>query len=240
MSNELQEITSPDLRKWFTMTPNLYDDADLDVYEFRLLSHYVKVGNCWESTKTTAKNCKMSVSTVISKRLSLESKGFIMLTVDEEHGNTWLIEVVDKWQENFNKYSEGHTISGTGGLPDVIGGGLPDVIDKEEPIEEEPIEEKLIKKAAVNRPSIKRALFEAGIVGEKIQQQLSQLEHITPEYIKAHSEYAKRKKMKKGLLIHKMLSGDPMPEYGGHQRSCVCEECRKKYVTGEFSEFISH
>ncbi|KKM95287.1 hypothetical protein LCGC14_1189630 [marine sediment metagenome] len=97
-----------------------------------------------------------------------------------------------------------------------------------------------ITKVVVNRSSIKRALFEAGIHGEKIQQQLSSLPHMTAEYIKAHAYKAEREGTDKGLLIHKMKSGDPMPENGGHQEGCGCDECRQKYVTGKYAEHVEH
>ena len=94
------------------------------------------------------------------------------------------------------------------------------------------------EKVVVNRNSIIRALFEAGIEGQKIQQQLLEKKHMTPEYIKAHSAYAKRNGVDLGLLIHKIRSGDPMPERGGHQQGCNCEQCRQRYTTGEYSGSI--
>ena len=66
-----------DLRKYRIELPNLYDDSDLDPYEFRLLAHYKRVGTCTESTKTTAKKCKMSPRQVSSKRQVLRKSGFI-------------------------------------------------------------------------------------------------------------------------------------------------------------------
>ncbi len=92
----------------------------------------------------------------------------------------------------------------------------------------------------VNRDSIIRALFEAGIEGEKIQQQLSGLKHMTPEYIKAHAYKAKREDVGLGLLIHKLKSRDPMPKNGGHQDGCNCADCRSRYITGEFADSIEH
>jgi len=99
-----QIIDKSDLRKWRTELPNMYDDADLDPYEFRLLVHYVRVGTCWQNTRTTAKICHMSIGQVCNKRKSLASKGFINLT-HNEHG-TFTIEIVNKWHENFATYSQ--------------------------------------------------------------------------------------------------------------------------------------
>lgn len=95
-----QEIRQPK-RKFFTMLPNLYDDADLDPYEFRLLTHYVRVGDCFESTRTTAEKCNMGHMTVVRKRKSLAEKGFIRLTRTPDFTR---VEVVDKWDENMGLY----------------------------------------------------------------------------------------------------------------------------------------
>lgn len=227
-----QRISSTDLRKYFTMLPNLYDDSDLDVYELRLLFHYARVGNCWESIQTTADKCKMGKAQIRTKRKSLAEKGLITMSEHPQHG-TWDIEIVDKWKENMAIY--GGIESDT--PPPTISDSppLPDSIPKEEPIKNNKLKKTQLKEVVV-KPSVIKALFEAGISGRKIQQQLSSLDHMTPEYVKAHSEYAKRKKMGRGLLIHKMQSGDPMPKYGGHQRGCGCDECRKKYTASEFVE----
>ena len=100
--NQLISVT--DLKKYRTELPNLYDDADLDPFEFRLLVHYVRVGNCYEGVRTTARKCKMSHPVVIDKRRSLETKGFIRTKIIEE-GGTVHIEVIDRWLENFCRYS---------------------------------------------------------------------------------------------------------------------------------------
>ncbi len=53
------------------------DEADLDVYEFRLLAHIARRGSCFASLTTTARICKMSVRKAQSSLKSLEEKGFI-------------------------------------------------------------------------------------------------------------------------------------------------------------------
>ena len=96
-----------DLRKYRIELPNLYDDSELDPYEFRLLAHYKRVGTCTESSRTTAAICKMSTMAVSKKRKSLHKKGFIVLKkVHVERGFSYKITVVDKWMENFVKYSK--------------------------------------------------------------------------------------------------------------------------------------
>lgn len=89
-------------KKYFAQIPNIYDDAELTVYEFRLLVHYVRVGNCFENTQTTADNCNMSVGSVVKARNSLKEKGFIDIT-DSEWG-TKRIVILDKWEENMIAY----------------------------------------------------------------------------------------------------------------------------------------
>lgn len=107
---ETQNIVDPsDLRKWRTELPNLYDDSDLDPFEFRLLAHYKRVGTCIESLGTTARKCKMSTGKVSETRQALSDKGFVVLTKREtpnEAGHIgYSITVVDKWEENFAHYS---------------------------------------------------------------------------------------------------------------------------------------
>lgn len=100
-----QHIAAPTkLHKYFHMLPNLYDDAGLDPYEYRLLGHYVRRGNCWESLNETANHCRMSRRTAIEKRDSLAAKGFIQLSKNRRT-DTVRIEVIDRWDENFLKYA---------------------------------------------------------------------------------------------------------------------------------------
>lgn len=95
-----------DLRKYRTELPNIYDDADLGVYEFRLLVHYKRVGTCTESTATTARKCKISTGKVSAARKVLAAGGWITLTeVATPKGMSYSIEVVDRWQENFNTFA---------------------------------------------------------------------------------------------------------------------------------------
>lgn len=95
-----------DLRKYRTELPNVYDDAGLDVYEYRLLGHYKRVGTCTESIKTTAEKCDMSEGKVSECRQSLHDKGFIeAVKVPVPNGFSYRVNVVDMWLENFARYS---------------------------------------------------------------------------------------------------------------------------------------
>ena len=99
-----QEISAPDLRKYRTELPNLLDDMDLDPYAFRLLVHYYRVGNCWESTRTTAQRCQMSVGKVSETRRMLAQRGLIHLA--DEGSGTLKIHVRDIWPRNFAHFAE--------------------------------------------------------------------------------------------------------------------------------------
>lgn len=106
--SEEQVISDPsDLKKYRTELPNLYDDADLDVYEHRLLCHYKRVGECTEGLETTAQKCKMSEGKVSEVRQALADKGWITLQrVEMDKGRyRFIVRVVDRWIENFAKYS---------------------------------------------------------------------------------------------------------------------------------------
>ena len=107
IENENQQVyDAGDLRKYRIELPNLYDDADLDPYEFRLLAHYKRVGTCWESTATTAAKCKMSVGKVSEARRSLQDKGFINIQDEPSDYGTIQITVKDVWAQNFEKYAQ--------------------------------------------------------------------------------------------------------------------------------------
>lgn len=88
-------------KKYFTQFPNIIDDSDLDPFEFRLLLHYYRVGECTQGVRTTAKICCMSIGKVSDARQTLEQKGFITISSLGESVN---IEVVDKYHENGVKY----------------------------------------------------------------------------------------------------------------------------------------
>jgi hypothetical protein len=91
------------LEKYFTQFPNIIDDSELDPYEFRLLLHYYRVGECWEGVRKTATICKMSTGKVASTRKALEEKGFITIAMN---GDGIIINLVDLAQKNLNKYSK--------------------------------------------------------------------------------------------------------------------------------------
>jgi uncharacterized phage protein (TIGR02220 family) len=90
------------LEKYFTQFPNIIDDSDLSPFEYRLLLHYYRVGECWEGVRKTAEICKMSVGKVSECRKNLQDKGFIKII---ERGEGIIIYLVDVSSENIKKYS---------------------------------------------------------------------------------------------------------------------------------------
>jgi DnaD/phage-associated family protein len=108
MSEDAQVIIdASDLRKYRTELPNLYDDSDLTVYEFRLLAHYKRVGRCTEGLPTTSKKCCMSAGQASEARQSLADKKFINLEKVPMGGARFCynVTVIDRWIENFARFS---------------------------------------------------------------------------------------------------------------------------------------
>lgn len=68
------------------------DDADLDVYEFRLWCHIWRVGVSWESVRTMAKKCGMSTGRASQAKKSLLENHF--LAYEERNGRLGLSAVV--------------------------------------------------------------------------------------------------------------------------------------------------
>lgn len=120
MSNKVG-IENESGNKYFHIMLNISDD-DLDVYEYRLLGHYIRIcnvygtGKCWESTRTTSTKCKMSVGKVSSTRIALEKKGYLKLVQpkDNSKADTLMVLVVDKWADNIARYSNSHDEQTTG------------------------------------------------------------------------------------------------------------------------------
>lgn len=61
----------------FTEQLRRIDDAELDVYQFRLIMHYWRVGKSWESLRTTAKKCNISLGKAHETRQWLIDNGWV-------------------------------------------------------------------------------------------------------------------------------------------------------------------
>jgi hypothetical protein len=102
MSKAQQQISTPPDSKYFHRMLNMADD-DLGPYEYRLLGHYIRVGDCWEGVRKTAKTTRMSVGKVVSTRNELEKSGYIH--VEHREQDTCLVTVIDRMAENVARYA---------------------------------------------------------------------------------------------------------------------------------------
>jgi hypothetical protein len=105
MQKTMQEIKVPN--RYFFQVENLYDELGLDVYEYRLLMHYLRRGNCFESIETTAKICAMSRKRAQAARDTLEEKGLIRTTRKDGFKTTITIEVIDIQTDNTLYFASG-------------------------------------------------------------------------------------------------------------------------------------
>lgn len=91
-----------------TEIPNLIDEMELSVYAFRLYARLKRVagdsGQCWESTRTLADACKMSVGQVCKAKQELSDAKLIRLE-RREHKKTDLISIEDVWRHNFARFA---------------------------------------------------------------------------------------------------------------------------------------
>ncbi len=106
MSDNLIEDFSSD-KKYFTIIPNFIFDFPMDVYCFRVYCHIKRVagdtGICWQSTRTIARKCQISPSTVTRSIRKLAKAGFINLqVVPGKHGEFPHNEITirDIWANN--------------------------------------------------------------------------------------------------------------------------------------------
>lgn len=91
-----------------TEIPNLVDEMELSVYAFRLYARLKRVagdsGQCWESTRTLADACKMSVGQVSKAKLELSDAKLINLQ-HRDRKQTDLISIADVWPLNFAHFA---------------------------------------------------------------------------------------------------------------------------------------
>ena len=80
------------------------DDAGLDVYEFRLWCHIWRVGVSWESVRTMAKKCGMSVGKAAQAKRSLMERNY--LAYEERNGRLGLAVIVCSPHEQVQQLSD--------------------------------------------------------------------------------------------------------------------------------------
>lgn len=65
----------------FTAQLRAIDDANLDPYQFRMVMHFWRVGKCFESLRTTAEKCGMSLGKASKVKQWLIDEGWIERTI---------------------------------------------------------------------------------------------------------------------------------------------------------------
>lgn len=83
------------------------DDANLDVYQFRLLHHIARVGICFKSVRTLADDCNISVGKVSTTRQWLFDNGYIETAVHQESGKVGY-KISDKFKRSPDEQNVHH------------------------------------------------------------------------------------------------------------------------------------
>ena len=121
---------------WHTQIPHCIDDADLEVYEYRVYSHIKRIcgedgKTCFKSLKHLAEHCKMSEKKL---RLCLENLCKINIKLglallrkksrkkQDGSKDTSLFVIVNVWHLNGEMYSKkiSGAVCGTGGVRYVV------------------------------------------------------------------------------------------------------------------------
>lgn len=103
---------------YFAQIPNIAV-IDLTPNEYILYGAYLRTiwnsenGSCWKSQSTLAKEIGYSIPTLRKAREGLASKGYIIVESRKDEGETDVITLVNKWQENIERQ---------GGLKDSLQG----------------------------------------------------------------------------------------------------------------------
>lgn len=126
---ETQLIEAEDDRKYFHMMLNMADD-DLNPHQYRLLGHYLRWAghgrSAPKSLRESAKATRMGINKVRSTRQELVGMGYLKVQEPSEdemkNGVPAIITVVDRWQENINRYAKTCIQSDTPPVSDQIQG----------------------------------------------------------------------------------------------------------------------
>lgn len=102
---EIRDEAAP--RDYFAQIPNLVDIMDLSPHAYRLYGHLRKVagesGRCWQSTKTLAKSCDMSMGKISESKQELESIYPPLIRIESkpfDRGQYHEIAITDIWEIN--------------------------------------------------------------------------------------------------------------------------------------------
>jgi hypothetical protein len=106
-------------KKFRVELPNIVDDLNLSVFEFRLYVHMRRVagetGECWQSTDTLAKACGMSTGSVskakkklLTPRDELNGKTLILRSDTNKSSDCFIVN--DVWYENLIRYEKAKSL----------------------------------------------------------------------------------------------------------------------------------
>ena len=97
---------------YFTQIPNLVDELNLTPHAYRLYGHLRRVagetGKCWQSTKTLAKSCNMSMGKISEAKQELENTFPPLIRVvskTKENGIYHEITISDIWSINHDFFT---------------------------------------------------------------------------------------------------------------------------------------
>lgn len=156
IQDESQDNTESEVRfqargPQFMQIPHLVDEIGLDVYEFRIYAHFVKVAgsdsDCWVSNSKLSARLKISDKKIreLKKKLTeprpeLGGRALVQITKrykdkEKKERDTDLVEIVNIWdleiQRSQKKYG---AVRDTGGVRYAVPEGAVPRTDKEEPI----------------------------------------------------------------------------------------------------------
>lgn len=250
-TNETSEIVDhSDLRKYRTEIPNMADD-ELDPFQYRLYAHYKRVGNCFESVRTTARITRMSIGQVVQTRNWLADNGWITVTTQDKFP-TLLVKIVDRWPENFARYAK--RSPGEQGVHGVntdvhgVNASVHQVNQRSNHIRKNQGKKKPSKNSnstpppenpSMNNPAVagqadlRFALTELGI-GEPVLSELAN-SNIDVETVRDWAEHrATHNHLGPGFYVDRIRAGDVPP--ADNQR----DDDPDRYITGKFAAFIQH
>lgn len=112
--HEIRDEATP--RDYFCQIPNLVDEMNLTPYAYRLYGHLRRVtgeaGKCWQSTRTLAEKCRMSMASVSEAKKELANTDPPLIRIASETGPKGVYHVItitDIWSINHD-YSTGVSV----------------------------------------------------------------------------------------------------------------------------------
>lgn len=115
-----------DIRKHFAMIPNMLFEMGLSLQAFRLIAHMLYINaDCFKSTRTLAKECQMSVGSLIAAKRELHQAGLITITETKDSLNRvhHSMRTVDLWNANYrwqaDKRAKGENVEGGENTPNL-------------------------------------------------------------------------------------------------------------------------